>query len=374
MAEAPKPAPKTPAAAKPPAGAKPAGKGGKGAKAAEVDADGKPVIGGLRKAAILLVALKPELASQVIATMDMHTVEAVTKEIARLKNVSSEEKDSVLEEYFQMNMARKYLEEGGVAYAREILESALPPDRAARILDSVHQTVQTTPFSFLRDAETEGLLTFITDEHPQTIALIMSHLKPEQSAQILTGMTSKKQIEVVKRIANMDHTNPEIIEEVEKSLQKKLASFVTREFEETGGVETVAEILNVADRATEKGLLEALEEEDPDLVEQIRRLMFVFEDLLLVNDKGVQKVLKEVDGEELSKAMKTASEELKEKIFRNMSERAAAMVQEDMEYMGPVRVSEVEQAQQRIVDIVRRLEDQGEIIIQGRGGEEEIIV
>ncbi|MGE4158629.1 MAG: flagellar motor switch protein FliG [Planctomycetota bacterium] len=364
MADAPK-------AAKPSAGAKtPAAKPAKGAEAGAE----KPAIAGIRKSAILLVALKPELASQVIATMDLQTVEAVTKEIARLKNVSSEEKDSVLEEYFQMNMARKYLEEGGVSYAREILESALPPDRAARILDSVHQTVQTTPFSFLRDAETEGLLTFITDEHPQTIALIMSHLKPEQSAQILSGMTSKKQIEVIKRIANMDHTNPEIIEEVEKSLQKKLASFVTREFEETGGVETVAEILNVADRATEKGLLEALEEEDPDLVEQIRRLMFVFEDLLLVNDKGVQKVLKEVDGEELSKAMKTASEELKDKIFRNMSERAAAMVKEDMEYMGPVRVSEVEQAQQRIVDIVRRLEDQGEIIIQGRGGEEEIIV
>lgn len=331
-------------------------------------------LSGLRKSAILLVALKPELASKVISTMDMGTIETVSKEVARLKNVSSEEKDMVLEEFFQMTMARKFLEAGGVGYARQMLEDGLSPERAARILDSVHQTVQSTPFSFLKNAETESLLTFITDEHPQTIALIMSHLKAEQSAQVLTGMSSKKQLEVVKRIANMDHTNPEIIEEVEKTLEKKLASFVTREFEEAGGVETVAEILNVSDRATEKGLLEALEEDDPDLVEQIRRLMFVFEDLMLVNDTGVQKVLKEVDSDELAKALKTASEELKEKVFRNMSERAATMVQEDMEYMGPVRVSEVEQAQQRIVDIVRRLEDQGDIIIQGRGGEEEIIV
>jgi flagellar motor switch protein FliG len=331
-------------------------------------------LSGLRKSAILLVALKPDLASQVIGGMDLATIEILSKEIAQLKNISSEEKDVVLDEYFQMNMARKYLEQGGVSYARQMLEEGLSPDRAARILDSVHQTVHAAPFSFLKNTETESLLTFITDEHPQTIALIMSHLKPDQSAQILTGMSAKKQLEVVKRIANMDHTNPEIIEEVEKTLERKLASFITREFEEAGGVETVAEILNVSDRSTEKGLLEALEEDDPDLVEQIRRLMFIFEDLLLVNDKGVQKVLKEVDSDELSKALKTASEELKEKIFRNMSERAAAMVQEDMEYMGPVRVSEVEQAQQRIVDIVRRLEDQGEIIISGRGGEEEIVV
>jgi flagellar motor switch protein FliG len=329
---------------------------------------------GIRKAAILLVALKPDLASSVIASLDLATIETVTKEIAQLNTVPSEHKEFVLDEFFQMNMARQYLEQGGVMYARTILEDAISPERAARILDSVHQTMQTKPFNFLRNTETESLLTFITDEHPQTIALIMSHLKPEQSAQILTGLSAKKQIEVIKRIANMDHTNPDIIEEVEKTLERKLASFVTREFEETGGVETVAEVLNVADRATEKGLLEALEEDDPDLVEQIRRLMFVFEDLLLVNDKGVQKVLKEVDSEELSKGLKTASDELKDKIFRNMSERAAAMVQEDMEYMGPVRISEVEQAQQRIVDIVRRLEDQGELMISGRGGDEEVVV
>ncbi|MDP2735892.1 MAG: flagellar motor switch protein FliG, partial [bacterium] len=272
------------------------------AEPAEKGGDQKIDIGalsGLRKSAILLVALKPELASRVIGTMDMPTIEVVSKEVARLKNVSSEEKDHVLDEFFQMSMARKYLEQGGVGYARQMLEEGLSPERAARILDSVHQTVQSTPFSFLRNTETESLMTFITDEHPQTIALIMSHLKPEQSAQILTGMSSKKQLEVVKRIANMDHTNPEIIEEVEKTLEKKLASFVTREFEETGGVEAVAEILNVSDRATEKGVLEALEEDDPDLVEQIRRLMFVFEDLLLVNDTGIQKVLKEVDSDEL---------------------------------------------------------------------------
>ena len=236
------------------------------------------------------------------------------------------------------------------------------------------QQVQTTPFSFLQKAESENLLTFIQDEHPQTIALILAHLPPLKASEILVGLPSQKQIEVVKRIANMEQTNPEVIKEVERGLEHRLSDIVSQTFEKAGGVDTVAEILNLADRSTEKGIMEGLEAEDPDLVEQIRRLMFVFEDILLVNDKGIQSVLKEVDNEELSLALKTASEELKQKIFKNMSERAAQLIQEDMQYMGPVRVSDVEAAQQKIVDIVRRLEDAGEIIIAGRGGEKEMIV
>jgi flagellar motor switch protein FliG len=234
--------------------------------------------------------------------------------------------------------------------------------------------VQTTPFSFLQKAESENLLTFIQDEHPQTIALILAHLPPQKASEILVGLPSQKQIEVVKRVANMEQTNPEVIKEVERGLEHRLSDIVSQTFEKAGGVDTVAEILNLADRSTEKGIMEGLEAEDPDLVEQIRRLMFVFEDILLVNDKGIQSVLKEIDNDELALALKTASDELKQKIFKNMSERAAQLIQEDMQYMGPVRVSDVEAAQQKIVDVVRRLEDAGEIIISGRGGEKEMVV
>jgi len=245
---------------------------------------------------------------------------------------------------------------------------------AERAIKQVTQQVQTTPFSFLQKAESENLLTFIQDEHPQTIALILAHIPAQKASEILVGLPSQKQVEVVKRIANMEQTNPEVIKEVEQGLAHRLSDIVSQTFEKAGGVETVAEMLNLADRSTEKGIMEGLEAEDPDLVESIRRLMFVFEDILLVNDKGIQSVLKEIENDVLSLALKTASEELKQKIFKNMSERAAQLIAEDMQYMGPVRVSDVEQAQQKIVDVVRRLEDSGEIIIAGRGGEKEMVV
>ncbi len=331
-------------------------------------------IPGLRKAAILMVTLKQERASRILEKLDLEQIEGITKEVARLKEVTQEDRSAVLEEFYVLDRARQYVEAGGIEYARRLLEQSLPSDKAARILEAVLAAVQETPFSFLQKAESENLLTFIQEEHPQTISLILAHLTPTQAAAVLGGLPAKKQIEVVKRIAKMEQTNPEVVKEVERTLEKRLSAFVTAEFQEAGGVERVAEMLNVADRATEKGILEVLEEEDPDLVEHIRRLMFVFEDILLVNDRGVQQVLKEVDNKDLALALKSATPELKEKISRNMSERATASINEEMEYMGPVRVSDVEAAQQRIVDVVRRLEDQGELIIQGRGGEEEIIV
>jgi len=194
-----------------------------------------------------------------------------------------------------------------------------------------------------------------------------------KAAEILSGLPMQKQIEVVKRIANMEQTNPEVIREVERGLESRLSNMLMQSMEKAGGIPTVAEILNLADRATEKTIMDGLEAEDPDLVEQIRRLMFVFEDILLVDDRGIQGVLKEVDNEELTLALRTASEDLKAKILANMSERAAALIAEDMEFMGPVRVSDVEAAQQRIVDVVRRLEEAGEIIISGRGDAELIV-
>ena len=331
-------------------------------------------IAGVRKAAILLLSLSQDQAAEVLKRLPPEAVEEVSREIASLGDISVGTRGEVFGEFYNLAMANVYASEGGLEYAKALLKKSLSNEDADRVIKQVTQQVQTTPFSFLQKAESENLLTFIQDEHPQTIALILAHLPAQKASEILVGLPSQKQIEVVKRIANMEQTNPEVIKEVERGLEHRLSDIVSQTFEKAGGVDTVAEILNLADRSTEKGIMEGLEAEDPDLVEQIRRLMFVFEDILLVNDKGIQSVLKEVDNDELSLALKTASQELKDKIFKNMSERAAQLIQEDMQYMGPVRVSDVEQAQQKIVDIVRRLEDAGEIIIAGRGGEKEMVV
>jgi flagellar motor switch protein FliG len=331
-------------------------------------------LNGVKKAAVLLLSLEQDEAAEILRRLPAEAVEEVSREIASMREVPVTTRADVFGEFYNLALANSYLTEGGLEYAKSLLRKSLNPDEAGRIIKQVTQQVQTTPFSFLQKAESENLLTFIQDEHPQTIALILAHLPSQKASEILVGLPGQKQIEVVKRIANMEQTNPDVIKEVERGLEHRLSDIVSQTFEKAGGVDTVAEILNLADRSTEKGIMEGLEAEDPDLVEQIRRLMFVFEDILLVNDKGIQSVLKEVENEELSLALKTASQELKDKILKNMSERAAQLIQEDMQYMGPVRVSDVESAQQKIVDVVRRLEDAGEIIIAGRGGEKEMIV
>ncbi len=329
---------------------------------------------GVRKAAVLLLTLEQDQAAEILKRLSPEAIEEVSREIASVSDIPAPLRTEVFGEFYNSALANAYLSEGGLEYAKTLLRKSLSPEAAEKAIKQVTQQVATTPFSFLQKAESENLLTFIQDEHPQTIALILAHLPPQKASEILVGLPSAKQIEVVKRVANMEQTNPEVIKEVEKGLEHRLSDIVSQTFEKAGGVDTVAEMLNLADRSTEKGIMEGLEAEDPDLVEQIRRLMFVFEDILLVNDKGIQSVLKEIDNEVLSLALKTASEELKGKILKNMSERAAQMIAENMQYMGPVRVSDVEQAQQKIVDVVRRLEDAGEIIIAGRGGEKEMVV
>ena len=333
-----------------------------------------PELAGTKKAAILLLTLDQDSAAEVLKRLPPEAREEVSREIASMGEIGRDARKDVFNEFYTNALANRYLAEGGLEYAKTLLKKALSTEDAERAIKQVTSQVQTTPFSFLQKAESENLLTFIQDEHPQTIALILAHLPPVKASEILVGLPSQKQIEVVKRIANMEQTNPEVIKEVEQGLAHRLSDIVSQTFEKAGGVETVAEMLNLADRSTEKGIMEGLEAEDPDLVEQIRRLMFVFEDILLVNDKGIQAVLKEIENETLALALKTASEDLKNKIFKNMSERAAQLIAEDMQYMGPVRVSDVEQAQQKIVDVVRRLEDAGEIIISGRGGEKEMVV
>jgi flagellar motor switch protein FliG len=336
--------------------------------------DDPAALEGTTKAAILLLAIGSDSASLVLKSLAQEEVEEVTRELASLGRVPPNLQEAVVSEFYSLTMASSYINEGNLDYAKSLLTGTMDPKQADKVLSQIQTQVQKTPFAFLQRAESENLLTFIQDEHPQTIALILCHLAHHKAAEILAGLPIQKQIEVIKRIANMEQTNPEIIREVEKGLESRLANMLTQSMEKAGGVPTVSEILNLADRATEKAILEGLESDDPDLVEQIRRLMFVFEDIKMVNDKGIQAVLKEVDNEELALALKTASEDLKTKIFKNMSERAGQLIKEEMQFMGPVKVSDVEASQQRIVDIVRRLEEAGEVVVQGRGGEEDLLV
>ncbi|MDF1809911.1 MAG: flagellar motor switch protein FliG [Phycisphaerales bacterium] len=329
---------------------------------------------GVTKAAILLLAVGSDPAAGVLTHMPSETVEEVTRELAGLGRVPDHIQNSVVEEFYNISIASQYANEGSLSYAKTLLQNSLDPGVAERLLSQIQTQVQKTPFSFLQRAESDNLLTFIQDEHPQTIALILCHLSHHKASEVLVGLAMEKQLEVIKRIANMEQTNPEVIREVEQGLESRLSNMLMQSMEKAGGVPTVSEILNLTDRATEKTIMDGLESDDPDLVEEIRRLMFVFEDIKLVNDKGIQSVLKEIENDELSLALKTASEQLQQKIFTNMSERAASMVKEDMEFMGPVRVSDVEACQQRIVDIVRRLEESGDVMIEGRGGDSEMIV
>jgi flagellar motor switch protein FliG len=333
-------------------------------------------IPGPRKAAIFLVSIDPDSASKVFAQMNKEDIERISLEIAKLEShpVTAQERDKVLEEFYHLNLAQQYVEQGGIGYARTLLEKVLPPDEVRKVIETIEQSMKMAPFGFLQKTEGESLLAFIQDEHPQTIALILAYLTHTQAAEIIEKLPLRTQREVVKRLAIMERTSPDIVSQVEKALESKLAAFISQEISEIGGVEVAAEILNLTQRSTERAILEGLEEEDPELVEQIRRLMFTFDDIMRVNDRGVQNLLRHIEPQQLALALKTASPELRQKFFKNMSTRAQDNIKEEMELMGPVKLSDVEKAQQAIVDIVRRLEEEGELIIEGRGGAEEIIV
>ncbi|MBI4569862.1 MAG: flagellar motor switch protein FliG [Planctomycetes bacterium] len=331
------------------------------------DKSGGEELGGIRKAAIFFVSLDPDSAAKVMAELDPATIEEVSKEIARLRTVEKDARDDVFKEFYNLHIAQSYINEGGVEYARILLRNSLPPDKADALIHVLDKSIQPDAFTFLRNAKAEAIVSFIKDEHPQTIALIMTHLSHAQAAQLLAKLPQKSQLEVVKRVAGLSQTNPEIIRQVEEALKERIGDALSAPVEEVDGVKSAADILKtVPDRAIERAVLEALEEEDPELADKIRKLMFVFDDILLVNDKGIQNVMKEVDPEELATALKNANDELKDKFFKNMSSRAADILKEDMEFMGPVRAADVESAQAAIIDVVRRLEEQGDLIIEGR--------
>ena len=326
----------------------------------------------IRKAAVLLTTLPEDEAAEVLGRLDGKQVELVSIEIARLKSITADEQERVILEFAESNPGSAGADAGGLDRAKSLVQKALGKN-AGDTIDSIRQSIEEVPFSFLRNIDSQNILTYITDEHPQTIALILSHLPAGAGAEILAGLTTDRQIQVVRRISSMGQTSPEVIEQVEQGLERRMSSVMSQSFENTGGVGTVAEMLNVSDRATERTLLENLSQEDPELVEEIRRLMFIFEDIGKFNDKEIQTLLKNVESSQWSMALKGASSDLKEKIFGNMSQRAGEMLKEEMEFSGAVKLSVVESKQQEIIDIVRRLEDIGEIEINV-GGEEEALV
>ncbi|MDI9508257.1 MAG: flagellar motor switch protein FliG [Bacillota bacterium] len=330
-------------------------------------------ISGVQKAAILLISLGPERSASIFKHLKEDEIEALTLEIANTRSVSPSTKDHVLDEFYEICLAQQYIAEGGISYAKELLEKALGVDKAKDVIGKLTASLQVRPFEFVRKTDASQLLNFIQDEHPQTIALILSYLSSSQASTIISSLGPDKQADVARRIAMMDRTSPDVIKEVEKILERKLASLVNQDYTIVGGVDSIVEILNTVDRGTEKHIMETLEIEEPELADEIRRKMFVFEDILTLDDKSIQRVLREVDNNELAVALKGAVEEVQNVIFNNLSKRLAAMIREDMEYMGPVRLKDVEEAQQKIVNVIRKLEDSAEIIIS-RGGGDEIIV
>jgi len=320
-----------------------------------------------------LLSLEKPLAAEVLSQLPREMVEAVTLQIARLDDVTKEQQDLVLSEFFSMAGQRTHIERGGMDFANDLLAQSLGTEDAGRILENVRHSMSSVPFGFLQKVGADNLLTFIIDEHPQTIALILSHLPPTLAAEVLSGLPSNKQLEVIRRVANMEQTSPDVVRDVESSLESRMTSTINHQMEKAGGVPTVAQILNVTDRMTNKGILESLEHEDAELADEIRRLMFVFDDLMKLDDKAIQTLLKEVDNTQWATALKGAPDEIQQKIMGNLSQRAAEMLKEEMEYLGPVKVSDVEIVQQTIVDIVRRLEDSGEIEVSSGNETEQFI-
>jgi len=355
---------------KAPAPAAPASAGGGGGKK---PGGHKKELSGRQKAAVFLVTLGSEISSEIFKSLREDEIEALTFEIARLDTIEPEDRDAVLMEFKELMMAQDFITSGGIDYARELLEKALGSQKAVDIINRLTSSLQVRPVDFIRRTDPGHVRNFIHQEHPQTIALILAYLEPQKASVILGSLPHEIQSDVAKRIATMDRTDPNVLREVERVLEKKLSTLSSEDYTAAGGVENIVEILNMVDRSTEKTIIESLEEEDPELAEEIKKRMFVFEDIVLLDDRAIQKVLREVDTAELAKALRGVEAEVQDKIFRNMSKRAAALLKEEMEYMGPVRLKDVEETQQKIVAIIRKLEDQGEIVV-ARSGEEEMVV
>ena len=334
---------------------------------------GEREMDGVEKAATLLITLGPEKSAKIFKHLKEEEIEQLTLEIANTSSVSPQTKEKVLSEFYEICLAQQYIAEGGIGYAKELLEKALGEEKAKDVIGKLTASLQVRPFEFIRKTDPSQLLNFIQDEHPQTIALILSYLPASQASMVVSSLPPEKQADVARRIAQMDRTSPDVIQQVEKVLERKLSSLVNQDYTIVGGVDAIVSILNSVDRGTEKHIMETLEVEEPELADEIRKKMFVFEDILSLDDRAIQRVLRDVDNSDLALALKGATEEVQNVILNNLSKRLAVMIKEDMEYMGPVRMKDVEEAQQKIVNIIRKLEDSAEIVI-ARGGGDEIIV
>lgn len=327
---------------------------------------------GRQKAATLLIALGADVSAAVLKHLKEADIERLTLEIFSMEKVPEELKDNVFDECYQMALAREYITSGGADYARQMLASALGHEKAEEMLGRLSTSMRPIPFDFLRGSDPLQLAQSLQEEHPQTIALVLAHLAPNQSARVLAVLPEELQVDVATRIAIMDRTPPEVIESVEGILRRRLSNFINAEYRSVGGTEYLVRLLTISDRRQEKLVLESLEDNYPELAEEVMKLMFVFENLTQLDDRSLQRVMREVDSKDLALALRGASEDLKEKVFRNLSTRAASMIKEEMALSGPVRVRQVEESQQRIVTIVRRLEEAEEIVVT-RGGEDVLV-
>ncbi|GAB3067354.1 flagellar motor switch protein FliG [Virgibacillus ainsalahensis] len=333
----------------------------------------KEALTGKQKAAILLISLGPDASAQVYKHLTEEEIEKLSLEISSVKKVDSTLKEDVLKQFHQITLAQDYISQGGIGYAKTVLEKAFGSQEASNIINRLTSSLQVRPFEFARKADPQQLLNFIQSEHPQTIALVLSYLDSEQAGQILSELPQEMQADIARRIATMDSTSPEIISQVEQVLERNISSSLTEDYTQTGGIESVVEVLNCVDRSTERTILDALDVQSPELADEIKKRMFVFEDIVILDNRSIQRVIREVENEDLRLSLKISSDEVKDIIFKNMSRRMAETFKEEMDYMGPVRLRDVEDAQSRIVATIRRLEDIGEIVI-ARGGGDDIIV
>lgn len=330
-------------------------------------------ISGTQKAAILLTSLGPDLSIQTFKHLTEKEIDKLALGISELNKVEADDREKIVDEFIQMVKAKDYIAAGGIDFARHVLMEALGPKKAEEILSRLQSTTQVKPFAFARKADPDQILNIVQQEHPQTIALVLSYLDSQQASKILSSLPQERQADVARRIALMESTSPEVISKLEDIIERKLNASGSQDYTFTGGVESIVEVLSGVDRSTERTILSSLEKDDPKLAEEIKQRMFVFEDIVLLDDRSIRLVISEVKDEDLSIALKVASDEVKDLIFRNMSNRRVETVKEEIELMGPLRLSEVEEAQTRIVSVIRYLEDTGEVII-ARGGGDDVIV
>jgi flagellar motor switch protein FliG len=328
---------------------------------------------GLKKIAALLISLGPELSAQVLRLLPEEDIESITAEIANTDLVEATFRDKVVGEFLELHQARNFMMEGGVKYARDMLDRALGPARSVEIIRKLADATAATPFSFAKKVDAKQLTSIIQEEHPQTIALVLSYLEPDQGATVLSTLSAEVRAEVARRIATMERVSPEVLAELETVLSSKFASFTSQDFTAAGGIKTVVNILNRVDRATEKMIFEQLEHDDPALADEIRKRLIVFEDIITLDGQAIQRILRDVDTKDLALALKGANSAVSAVIMKNMSKRAGEMLREDMEFLGPIRLREVEQAQQRIAGIIRQLDETGEIVMV-RGSEDAAII